>query len=78
MPTGKLIDVALKVFLAHAVIGAVVAPLEHGPEGLYTVCVGLAFDVLADAVTDRGVVEVQPDPVVAAMVVRVDRWDKAF
>ena len=57
---------------AHLVVGAVVSPLEHGPERLDAVGVGLAFDVLADAVTDSGVIEVQTDPVVSAVVVRVD------
>ena len=59
MATGELIDVPLQVLLAHAVIGAVVAPLEHGPEGLNAVRVGLALDVLSDAVSDGTMFEIQ-------------------
>ena len=41
---------------ADLVVGAVVATFEEGPEGLYTVGMGLPIHVLADAVLDRGVV----------------------
>ena len=70
---GKLIDVALKVFLTHTVIGAVVAPFQERPEGLNAVGVGLAFDVLPDAVTDGSVLEIQTEPIVTAVIVCVDR-----
>ena len=72
VPTGELIDIPLQVLLAHAVIGAVVTPLEHGPEGLNAVGVGRAFDVLPDTMTNGSMLEIHPDPIVAAMVVCVD------
>ena len=48
VPTGKLPDIAVQVLGAHVVVGAVVAPLEHGPEGLDPVRVRLIPNVLAD------------------------------
>ncbi len=48
--------------------GAVVAPLHHRSEGLHAVDVGLAPDVLADRVPDRGVVR---QALVARQIVRV-------
>ena len=60
MAAGKLVDISLQVLLAHTVVSAVVAPLEHGPEGLNPVGVGLTLDVLPDAVTNGSVLEIQP------------------
>ena len=72
MTAGELVHITLKMLWAHAVVGSVVAALKERPERFNPVGVGLALDVLSDAVTDRGVVEVQPEPVVTAVVVRVN------
>ena len=61
------------MLLAHAVVGAVVASFQERPERFNSVGVGLALDKFTDAVADGSVLEVQPEPIVAAVIVRVDR-----
>ena len=52
MTTRKLGSVAAKVLGTHEVVGAVVASLEHGPEALHAVDVGLSPDEVQGAVFD--------------------------
>ena len=70
---GELVDVPLKVLRADLVEGSGVRPLEHGPEGFHAVRVSLSPDVLGDGVIDGLVAIVQPQPLVAGVLVRVDR-----
>lgn len=55
LPGGELGHVALDVLLADVVVGAVVTPLEIGPETLDSVGVDLAPDILAFGVIDAAV-----------------------
>ena len=57
MLAGKFGDVALQMLRTDLVEGAFVGSLEHGPEGLDPVGVGLASDILGDRVIDRLMVE---------------------
>ncbi len=57
MAAGKLANVAAQVLLAHVMIGAVVATLEHRPEAFDSVGVGHAVHMLADAVLHCFVLE---------------------
>ena len=54
--TGELVDIALKMLVAHAVVGTVVATLEHAPEALHSVRMGLAVHILRDRVAYRLVI----------------------
>ena len=52
MPPRNFGDVAVKMPDAHAVIGAGIPSLHHGPEALHAVDVGFISDVFARAVAD--------------------------
>ena len=67
VPTGKLVDVAVKVVGAHVVVGSDVSALQHGPERFHAVRVGLPVDGLLDRLMRAG------NPLVCRQVVRVDR-----
>lgn len=70
VPPRELPHVPAQVLRAHLVVRPVVAPLEHRPEALDTVRVGLPPDVLPARVSDRLVRAREPD--VRAVLVRVD------
>ena len=46
VPPRKLRDVPIQMLRAHVMVGAVIAPLEHRPEGFHPVRVGLAAHIL--------------------------------
>ena len=64
--TGEFIHIPLQVLLRDVVERPVVAALEHGPERLHAVDVGLAVNVLAHRVGHRPVVR---QPLVGGVVV---------
>ena len=70
MARGELNDIAAKVLAAHVVAGAVIAPLEHRPEGFDPVGVGHAVHILADTVLDGLMLERHPP--IPAVIVCVD------
>ena len=70
MTSSEFLDVAAQVLRAHVMIGAVVSALEHRPERLDAVGMGLIADVLADGVLDGLMLEGQA--VVALVVVGVN------
>ena len=68
MTTGEFVHVAAQVLLAHFVVGADVAALQHRPKTFDPICVSLAVHIFLHGMLDRLVVR-QPD--VAAVVVSV-------
>ena len=56
MPSSELTDVAVKLLDGHPMVGAVIASLHHGPEGLHSVEVRQFSDILADALPDYFVI----------------------
>ena len=70
VPAGELRHIALQVWRAHPVIGAVVPALEHRPERLHAIGVRLAANVLAQRVLHGRMVR---QALVGAVLVRVDR-----
>ncbi len=68
----ELRDAAVQVFLAHAVISAVVTALEHCPERLDPIGVSLIANEFS-AVSDGFMPEIHPKLRIPAMIVRVNR-----
>ena len=71
MATGELANVAVKVLLAHVVVGAVVAALEKRPKRLDPVGVSHPVHILANAVLHGFVLE--RHSLISTVVVGVDR-----
>ena len=59
-PTGKLVNVAVKVLYAHLVIGAVVASLQECPKGLDTVRMSLSVYVFCHGMLNSRMLERVP------------------
>ena len=53
MTACKLVHAAVQMLLTHFLVGAHVSPLEHRPEGLYAIGVGLSQRLSGGVVLTR-------------------------
>ena len=70
MTTSKLRSIEAQVFGRHELVGAVIPPLEHGPETLQPVDMGLTLNELKGAVFD-GFVGLR-DALISPVLVGID------